>query len=224
MVETLRAAAPWQRLRGGGGGERVQVRRDDFRIRRFAENRETTTIFAVDASAPPPCTAWAEAKGAVETAAGRLLRAARQRGAGGLPRQRGGIAAASDPVARARQAQPRGIAGRRGDPLAAGLDAALAVAEAVRQRGQTPVIVVLTDGRANIGRDGRQGRGPGAEDALAAAGRIRVSGVASLLIDTSPRPAPQGADVAAAMGARYLPLPQADAAGVSAAVKAIAAA
>ncbi len=222
VVETLRAAAPWQRLRSGGGGARVQVRRDDFRIRRYAEHRETTTIFAVDASGSSALHRMAEAKGAVELL---LADCYVRRDSVALVAFRGQDAELLLPPTRSLARAKRslaGLPGGGGTPLASGLDAALAVADAARRRGQTPVIVVLTDGRANVARDGRHGRGPAGEDAVAAAGRIRASGIASLLIDTSPRPAPQGGEIAAAMGARYLPLPHADAAGMSAVVRAIA--
>jgi magnesium chelatase subunit D len=222
VVETLRAAAPWQRLRSGGAGARVQVRRDDFRIRRYAEHRETTTIFAVDASGSSALHRMAEAKGAVELL---LADCYVRRDSVALVAFRGQEAELLLPPTRSLARAKRslaGLPGGGGTPLASGLDAALAVADAARRRGQTPVIVVLTDGRANVARDGRHGRGPAGEDAVAAAGRIRASGIASLLIDTSPRPAPQGGDIAAAMGARYLPLPHADAAGMSAVVRAIA--
>ena len=47
-----------------------------------------------------------------------------------------------------------GLPGGGGTPLAAGIDAALALADAGAPRGGTPVVVLLTDGRANIARDG----------------------------------------------------------------------
>jgi magnesium chelatase subunit D len=50
LIDTLRAAAPWQRVRAVAGSQRVRVQSEDVRIRRFVEKRETTIIFAVDAS------------------------------------------------------------------------------------------------------------------------------------------------------------------------------
>ena len=71
LVETLRAAAPWQALRRAGSGPdsragRVAVRRDDFRVTRFKRRAQTTTIFAVDASGSSAFQRLAEVKGAVE--------------------------------------------------------------------------------------------------------------------------------------------------------------
>ncbi|MDO9355449.1 MAG: magnesium chelatase subunit D, partial [Solirubrobacteraceae bacterium] len=68
LIETLRAAAPWQplRRRESGNTSRVIVRPDDFRITRFKQRSETATIFVVDASGSAALHRLAEAKGAVE--------------------------------------------------------------------------------------------------------------------------------------------------------------
>ena len=67
------------------------------------------------------------------------------------------------------------LPGGGGTPLAAGLDAALAAAAAERRRGRTPTVVLLTDGRANVARDGAGDRARAEADALAAA-RARARG------------------------------------------------
>jgi magnesium chelatase subunit D len=111
------------------------------------------------------------------------------------------------------------LPGGGGTPLAAGIDALLLLASAERRRGHTPVAVLLTDGRGNIARDGATGRAAGEADALTAARGFRLAGLSAVLIDTSPRPQPAAAQLAEAMGARYLALPHADARAVSAAVR-----
>jgi magnesium chelatase subunit D len=113
-----------------------------------------------------------------------------------------------------------GLPGGGGTPLAAGIASAHALADAVRRRGATPVVVLLTDGRANIARDGTPGRARASEDALAAARQMRIEGFAALLLDTSPQAQDTARELAAAMGARYLPLPYAGAAMLSQAVRA----
>jgi len=50
---------------------------------------------------------------------------------------------------------------------------------------------------------------------------LRLAGISALLVDISPRPAPQGQELAAAMGARYVALPYADAAVLSQAVRVV---
>ena len=109
--------------------------------------------------------------------------------------------------------------GGGGTPLAAGLTAAREQAEAARKRGRTPFIVVLTDGRANIAIDGSMVRRAAEDDAAAAARAIGMAGIGCAFVDTSPRPRPEGAKLAAVMRARYLPLPRADARAMHAAVK-----
>ena len=101
-----------------------------------------------------------------------------------------------------------------------GLHAAaiLGLERAVRRGGATPVVVVLTDGRANVSRSGEGGRPQAQQDALDAARRLRAQGGHTLLVDTSVRPDPAAMALAVAMGARYLALPQADARTLSLAV------
>jgi magnesium chelatase subunit D len=198
----------------------VEVRRDDFRVTRYKERSETTTIFVVDASGSSALHRLAEAKGAVE-----LLLAAcyvrRDRVA--LIAFRGQGAELLLPPTRSLVRAKRSLAslpGGGGTPLAAGLDMALLLADGVQRRGGTPAVVVLTDGRANVARDGRGGRARAAEEALAAARAARVVQVKALLVDTSPHPQPRAKELAEAMGAFYLPLPYADAAALSSAVQA----
>ena len=94
-----------------------------------------------------------------------------------------------------------------GTPLASGIDAAALLAGAAAHRGQTPLIVLLTDGRGNLARDGSPGRAPAREHTRTAALALRRAGHETLLIDTSPRPAPEAAALADQMGAIYLALP-----------------
>jgi magnesium chelatase subunit D len=226
LIETLRAAAPWQPLRRremAKAGDttvrpRVLIRKDDFRIARFKQRSETATIFVVDASGSAALHRLAEAKGAVELL---LADCYVRRDQVALIAFRGQIAELLLPPTRSLARAKRslaGLPGGGGTPLAAGLDAAFALADLIRRKGQTPTVVLLTDGRANIARDGAQGRPRAEEDAINAARQLRAAGISAVLVDTSPRPGPSGAQLASAMGARYLPLPHADATTLSKAV------
>jgi magnesium chelatase subunit D len=115
-----------------------------------------------------------------------------------------------------------GLPGGGGTPLAAGIEAGLALADAVGRKGETPVVILLTDGRANVARDGKGGRARAEEDALTAARAVRAAGVKVLLVDTAPHPQPLARRLAGEMDAVYLPLPYADAAVLSRAVLAMA--
>ena len=224
LIETLRAAAPWQPLRrreaGAAAPSRIIIRKDDFRIARFKQRSETATIFVVDASGSAALHRLAEAKGAVELL---LADCYIRRDQVALIAFRGSVAELLLPPTRSLARAKRslaGLPGGGGTPLAAGLDAAFVLADAIRRKGQTPTVIVLTDGRANIARDGGQGRPRAEADATSAAQQLRVAGILSVLVDTSPRPGPQAAQFAKEMGARYLPLPHADAHALSQAVRA----
>ncbi|WP_242138590.1 magnesium chelatase subunit D [Sphingomonas sp. TREG-RG-20F-R18-01] len=223
LIDTIRAAAPWQALRARGDGP-IRIRRADLRIRRFETRAETLTIFAVDASGSAAAARLAEAKGAVELL---LAQAYVKRAQVALVAFRGTGATVLLPPTRSLTRARRALAdlpGGGGTPLAAGLDAARDLAEAARARGRTPFLVVLTDGRGNIAVDGTAVRERAARDAEQAARAIGQAGIAAVLVDTAPRPRPEGARLALAMGARYLPLPRADAAAMHRAVAAAQAA
>ena len=219
LIDTLRAAAPWQKLRERGAGK-IRIRRDDLRIRRFETRAETLTIFAVDASGSAAAARLAEAKGAVELL---LAEAYVKRAQVALVAFRGTSAETLLPPTRSLTRARRALAelpGGGGTPLALGLDAARDLAEAARAKGRTPFIVVLTDGRANIAADGTAVRERAEQDAENAARAIGHAGIGAAFVDTSARPRPEGARLALAMGARYLPLPRADAATMHRAVTA----
>lgn len=216
VVETLRVAAPWQVLRRRESGDgRVLVKPEDVRIRRRLRRARTTTIFVVDASGSAAFQRLAEAKGAVELL---LAECYVRRDEVALVTFRDRTAEILLPPTRSLVRAKRSLAGLPGGgatPLAAGLDAGGALAETVRRKGDSPVLIVLTDGRANVARDGRIDRAQAAEDALAAASRLRAAGCGGLFVDTAPRPDPAARALAAAMDAVYLPLPRADAASLS---------
>jgi magnesium chelatase subunit D len=233
LVDTLRAAAPWQPLRGrerasiagaGARGGRIDVRRDDFRVQRYRERAQTTTIFAVDASGSQALNRLAEAKGAVELL---LADCYVRRDQVALIAFRGPGAEVVLPPTRSLTRARRslaGLPGGGGTPLAAGIDAARLLVDSVRRKGDSAVLILMTDGRGNLARDGRPDRDRAQADALQAAAELRLCGVQVLLIDTAPRPQPAAVKIAEAMGARYLALPYADATALSGAVKQVVAA
>ncbi len=195
------------------------VRPEDVRIRRLVQRTETTTIFAVDASGSAALERLAEAKGAVELL---LAECYVRRDRVALIAFRGREADLLLPPTRSLVRAKRalaGLPGGGGTPLAAGIDAAAALAEGIRRGGRTPVVVLLTDGRANIARSGAPGRAAAAADALEAAWALAARGTRALLIDTAFLPQEAAGRLAAAMAAHYLPMPQADAARLSRAVR-----
>ncbi len=224
LIETLRAAAPWQKLRQRdlalNAPRRIEVRVEDFHVTRFKQRSETTTVFVIDASGSAALHRLAEAKGAVELL---LADCYVRRDRVAVLAFRGDAAELLLPPTRSLVRAKRslaGLPGGGGTPLAAGIDAATALADAVRRGGATPVIVMLTDGRANVGRGGLRGRAAAEEHALLAARQMRAARFTSLLVDTSAQPQDSARRLASEMGAAYLALPYAGAASLSAAVRA----
>lgn len=222
ILDTLRAAAPWQRLRKREGDvdgrKRIEVRRADFHVVRHRQHRPTTTLFVVDASGSAALHRLAEAKGAVELL---LAECYVRRDKVAVLAFRGTGAELLLPPTRSLARAKRALAalpGGGGTPLAAGIDAARELAQQVARTGDTAVTVFLTDGRANIGRNGAQGRAQAMQDAVQAGQAFAQTGLDTLLIDTSPQPTDTARELAAALGATYVPLPHAGAAGLSQAV------
>jgi magnesium chelatase subunit D len=215
LLQTLRAAAPWQPLRRceGAAGPRhaaILVRREDFHVRRYRQRSETTTVFAVDASGSQALHRLAEAKGAVELL---LADCYVRRDRVAVLAFRGNTAELLLPPTRSLVRAKRslaGLPGGGGTPLAAGIDAARYLADAIARQGGTPLLVLLTDGRANIALDGSPGRPKAMSDAMAAARAWRSSGQGALLVDTAPQAQAAASELAAEMGARYVALPNAD--------------
>ena len=208
LVATLRAAAPWQKLRAAPGGEaRLAIRKDDIRLRRFVRRAELTTVFVVDASGSTAFQRLAEAKGAVEQLLARAyvsrarvaLIAFHHKGAGVLLPPTRSLTRAKRLLA--------DLPGGGGTPLSLAMEASLSLALSERAKQRTPMLVFLTDGRANIDGRGEAGRGQAEADALTAARKVGASGVRSLFIDTSLRARPDADRFARAMGGAYAFLP-----------------
>lgn len=222
LIATLRAAAPWQRIRErlSPRGQGLHVRTSDIRTKRYRETSDRLLIFVVDASGSAAMTRLAEAKGAVELLLGEAY--ARRdhvalvafRGLGGdllLPPTRSLVQTKRRLAA---------LPGGGGTPLAAGLKLAMEVAVQAKGRGMTPTLALLTDGRANIALDGRADRKQAANDAEGIARVVRATETPALVIDMGPRPQPPLRALAEEMAAPYIPLPRADASRLSSAVSA----
>ena len=222
LMDTLRAAAPWQKIRKATAKNqqaKIQVRAEDFHVARIKQKTATTTLFVVDASGSSALNRLAEAKGAVELL---LADCYVRRDQVALIAFRGKQAELLLPPTRSLVRAKRslsGLPGGGGTPLATAIDTAASVAEGLQRRGLSPVIVLLTDGRANVARSGSGGRELAFSEAMDAARQLAVMQMSVLFIDTSPQPQKAAADLAAAMRARYMPLPFAGAASVSQAVR-----
>lgn len=251
VAATLRAAAPWQSWRrrqaaataddqdrrstpgrgakGGVGGPLV-IRASDLRFRRFRGKAGILFIFVVDASGSMAVNRMAQAKGAMA----RLLQQAYVfRDQVALVRFGGEGAETLLPPTRSLQRAKRlveALPASGATPLAAGLVQALGVARAARLRGSPqPVLLILTDGRAN--RPARPapsepGPTPAAlqQELRLLGAEIRREALTAVVVDTRPSflAGEEGRSLADWTGARYLRLPRTDQGALFQAVKSVA--
>ena len=208
VLATLRAAAPKQKLRSGAGQGRVAIRSEDFHVHRFQQNSASCMILALDASGSAALQRLAEAKGAVELL---LQQSYARRDSVCIVAFRGAKAQLLLPMTRSLVRAKRamtGLPGGGGTPLALALKMACEQSIQLQRQGVTPILVVLSDGRANVTLQGLGGRAQAQADALQWVQQWRQTGHRSLWIDTSVQPDPQVQNLADAMGASYMPMPQ----------------
>jgi magnesium chelatase subunit D len=227
IVSTLRAAIPWQRLRNpefalsaDGKAPPLRILPSDFRYIRFRHRTESTAIFAVDASGSTAMERLAEAKGAIELLLGDCYV---RRDHVALITFRGRSAETLLEPTRSLVRAKRSLTGLPGGgptPLAGAIRRSLEIAGMVQRRGQSPLIVYLTDGSGNIALDGEPDRARARDDAQSLARQGAALGYRSILIDISRRPREATRELARSMQAQYCPLPNVSANAVNAIVSA----
>lgn len=207
LLATLRAAAPKQKLRTKHAGQKIAIRSEDFYIQRFAHKAASCIIVAMDASGSAALARLAEAKGAVEIL---LQQSYARRDSVCVIAFRGAQAQtllpATRSLVRAKKALA-GLPGGGGTPIALALKHATEQAQALQRQGITPLLVMLSDGKANVTIDGVGGRTQAQADALQCAKQWATHGFTSLWIDTALQPTGQAKELANVMQARYLPMP-----------------
>jgi magnesium chelatase subunit D len=217
LLKTIRAAVPWQTMRQAESKmtlssqnkqrSRIQIRADDLHVKRYQQRQGVVTIFLVDASGSSATQRLAEAKGAVEQL---LADCYIRRDEVAMIALRGRTADVVLPPTRSLVRAKRNLAalpGGGGTPLATGFAAVNEMALSIRRKGMTPLIVVMTDGVANVTLEGVGGRERAHQDALQTARQLRVAGHAILFIDTASAPQELAEALANEMNAQYLPLP-----------------
>ena len=236
IVATLRAAAPWQVIRArlqrpppgdpDTSGEpsirraSLLLRKDDFRYQRLRHQQPSTAIFVVDASGSTALERLGETKGAIEQL---LARCYVRRDEVSLIAFRGKGAEILMPPTRSLVAAKRKLSALPGGgptPLASGLEKGLELALTVRRRGNTPVIVVMTDGSGNIALDGTADRALAGRQAEQIAKLYRANGLTTICIDIARRPREAVTTLAGLLGADLHILRQADSKRLSSLVNA----
>lgn len=217
LLKTIRAAVPWQTMRQAESKtklptvnkqrSRIQIRADDLHVKRYQQRQGVVTIFLVDVSGSSATQRLAEAKGAVEQL---LADCYIRRDEVAMIALRGRSADVVLPPTRSLVRAKRNLAalpGGGGTPLATGFAAVNEMALSIRRKGMTPLIVVMTDGVANVTLEGVGGRERAHQDALHTARQLRAAGHAILFIDTASAPQALAEALAKEMAAQYLPLP-----------------
>ena len=214
---TIRAAAPFQHERSGDTA--LVIEPHDLQRKIRSRRVGTCIVFCVDASGSMGAARRMEA---AKTAILELLVDAYQRrDRVALVSFRGdGAQVVLSPTSSVELAHQRLRALPTGGatPLAHGLVRSLELLEAEQRRDGDvrPWLVLITDGRANVGL----GTGLGSDDARSAARRIAETGIRTLVIDTAGAGGGAPArDIARAAGAEYLRLDTIDAPTLSSAVR-----
>ena len=207
LLATLQAAAPLQKLRNASR-ERLAIRKEDLRVRRYRERSERVLIFLVDASGSAAMARLAEAKGAAETL---LSEAYRSRDHVSLITFRGDNAECVLEPTRSLVRAKRllgGLPGGGTTPLAAALCQGAEQAALARKKGLSPQIVLMTDGRANKALDGSTDRNSARADASRMAKWLRAESVPALVVDSGLRPSPDLSEIARILDAEIIRLPK----------------
>ena len=215
ILKSIRSAIPWQRLRAQsdasqGKTERINkiyFRSEDLHMKQYLKRRGTVTIFLVDASGSSATQRLSEAKGALEEL---LAQCYIRRDEVAMLSMRGAKVETVLPPTRSLVRAKRNLAtlpGGGGTPLALGLRTANEMAISLQRKGLTPIIVILTDGKANVNLQGVGGRQGAHSDALMTAKELRLQQHRILFVDTSPQPESLAQQLASAMDAQYFPLP-----------------
>lgn len=213
---TLRAAAPFQPMRRdepaaqADSAPAVRLRGDDLRVKQYRSKAGALFLFAVDASGSMALHRMRQAKGAVQAL---LQKAYVHRDRVALLAFRGQNAELllppSQSVELARRALDLLPTGG-GTPLAAALLAAIDVAQQARSRGiMQTVLVMLTDGRANVGLRAER---DGVAAELQTIGRaVAAAGIQAIVVDTQRSYLSRGEarKLAEWLGGQYIYLPNA---------------
>jgi magnesium chelatase subunit D len=223
---TLREAAPHQSTRRPDGERKVKIAPADLRYKALKRKTGILFVFVVDASASMAVNRMAQAKGALT----RLLeRAYLHRDKVALVAFRGEEAQVLLPPTRSVSLAKRlvdSLPAGGATPLGRGLLRSLDLARAARAQDRSDVmLVVLTDGRANVGLGGDHSRTAIGEELGRLGALLQSEGIASVVIDTKSKfvSTGEGRALAGMLGGKYVYLPLADSSRIYDAVSSAAA-
>ncbi len=216
---TIRAAVS-NPSRAGAGDLAVEVREGDLRKKVRTRKVGASIVFCVDASGSMGATKRIDA---AKAAVLELLVDAYQRrdrvAVVSFRGERADVVLAPTASVELANLKMRSLPTGGATPLAAGVVRAVELIDSeVRRNPDTiPWLVLVTDGRANVGLSGNLG----SEDARVVAERVRAAAINTLVIDTASGPGGTSAarDLARIAGADYVRLNALDGASVASAVR-----
>jgi magnesium chelatase subunit D len=191
FAATIRAAAPYQRARGRENGNRLELRPDDLRQKVRERKTRSLLIFVVDGSDSVMARQLMPKTKRILLALLQNAYEKRDRVAMLVFRFAQGrvVLPPTRNFARARRSVEELYIGGC-TPLATGLLEGLRLAETERLRDPTtkPILIVLTDGLANIDLSGNMRHDTPYRDALNVAEEIAIRQIPTVMIDTNPYP------------------------------------
>ena len=213
IVDSIQAALPYQverqTYKNFDENMLLRILPEDLRVSKKRNRVRNTTIFLVDASGSSASKRLGEAKGAVELL---LAECYIRRDEVALISFRGKrsdlLLEPTRSLVRAKKCL-RGLKGGGGTPMPAALEHAFNLCCSELSHGKIPVLVILSDGGANVTKSGVGGRGKAFEESLKSAELFNSHTIKSIFIDIADNPAPQTRFLADKLGATYLPLPRA---------------
>ena len=214
VVDSIQAALPYQverhTYKNFDENMLLRILPEDLRVSKKRNRVRNTTIFLVDASGSSASKRLGEAKGAVELL---LAECYIRRDEVALISFRGKrsdlLLEPTRSLVRAKKCL-RGLKGGGGTPMPAALEHAFNLCRSELSHGKIPVLVILSDGGANVTKSGVGGRGKAFEESLKSAELFNSHKIKSIFIDIADSPAPQTRFLADKLGATYLPLPRAN--------------
>jgi len=204
---SIRAAAPYQLARADQGDLAISISPSDVQSKVRTRKVGASIVFCVDASGSMGASSRMEA--AKAAVLDLLVDAYQRRDRVSVISFRGEsaeVVLAPTGSVELANLKLRRLPTGGATPLAAGLVRALELIDSEKRRSPDviPWLVLVTDGRANVGIDG----GVGSEDAKVVAGRVRAARINAVLLDTGGQSSSSAAarELAREAGAEYVKL------------------
>ena len=213
LLKTIQAAIPWQTIRTNqmqhvDASMRLKIQAQDIYLKQFMQRSTTVTLFVVDASGSSAKERLGEAKGAVELLLAQCY--IRRDQVAMMTFRANKVDLALSPTRSLVRAKRllTAMPGGGGTPLAKAIQSSAIFAKELRRKGHTPLLIIMTDGRANVSLAGIGGREQAYQDCLQVAKNVATEKLQILFVDTSFKAQDSNQDLARQMNAKYILLPQ----------------